>query len=236
MDHLGLVACFCKYLKLAERIDALLPAPGRKVSHGEAIVAMVLNALGFVSRPLHLFPEFFANKPVDLFIRAGLEPDDFNDDCLVRTMDTTYDFGVTELFAGIAIPMLHDCGVPTDIGHLDTSSFSLSGQYEPKEPESREADEGEAASDRHPIHITYGFSNVQRQDLKQAVLSLICTHHSALPMWMEAFDGNSSDKKGFPATISAFCGQLKGAEAPLFIMTARSTQCPTFRTSERCGS
>ena len=34
---------------LAERIDALLPAEGRKVSHGQAIVAVVLNALGFVS-------------------------------------------------------------------------------------------------------------------------------------------------------------------------------------------
>jgi hypothetical protein len=34
LDHLGLVAGMCKKLALAERIDALLPAEGRKVSHG----------------------------------------------------------------------------------------------------------------------------------------------------------------------------------------------------------
>ena len=75
LDHLGLVAGMCQKLALVKRIDALLPAPGRKVSHGEAIVAMVLNALGFVSRPLYLFPEFLANKPVDLLIRSDLVPD-----------------------------------------------------------------------------------------------------------------------------------------------------------------
>jgi transposase len=37
-------------------------------------------------------------------------------------------------------------------------------------------------------------------------------------MWMEALDGNSNDKKSFPATISAFCGQLKSADAPLFVV------------------
>ncbi len=44
----------------------------RKVSVGEAVSAMVLNALGFVSRPLYLTPEFFANKPVDLLSRSHL--------------------------------------------------------------------------------------------------------------------------------------------------------------------
>jgi transposase len=218
LDHLGLVAGMCRKLELAQRIDALLPAEGRKVSHGEAIVAMVLNALGFVSRPLYLFPEFLANKPVDLLIRSELEPSDFNDDCLGRTMDASYDFGVTELFAAVAGPVLQDCGIPTDIGYLDTTSFSFSGQYKPQELEATETVEGEAADDRHPIHITYGFSKDQRQDLKQAVLSLICTHHSTLPMWMEALDGNSSDKKSFPSSISAFCSQLKGANAPLFVV------------------
>ncbi len=48
----------------------------RNVSVGEAIQAMVLNALGFVGRALYLTPEFLRNKPVDLLIRLGLTADD----------------------------------------------------------------------------------------------------------------------------------------------------------------
>ncbi|HID28175.1 MAG TPA: DUF4277 domain-containing protein [Methanosarcinales archaeon] len=30
------------------------------------------NALGFVSRPLYLFPEFMRNKPIELFFRDSM--------------------------------------------------------------------------------------------------------------------------------------------------------------------
>jgi len=38
------------------------------------------NALGFVDRPLYLFPEFMATKPVEILIRGGLKAEDFNED------------------------------------------------------------------------------------------------------------------------------------------------------------
>ena len=56
----------------------------------QAVVAMVLNALGFVDRPLYLFPEFMATKPVEILIREGLKAEDFNDDVLGRTLDKLY--------------------------------------------------------------------------------------------------------------------------------------------------
>ena len=67
LDHLGLVAALCQELGIARMIDALLPkTPPFKVSHGEALVAMIVNGLGFHSSTLHMFPQFFANKPVVL--------------------------------------------------------------------------------------------------------------------------------------------------------------------------
>jgi transposase len=51
------------------------------------IVAMVLNALGFVDRPLYLFPEFMGTKPVELLIGEGLKVEWFNDDVLGRTLE-----------------------------------------------------------------------------------------------------------------------------------------------------
>ena len=55
MDHHGLVAGVCKDLKIAERIDKIIPIdPQRKVSPGQAVVAMILNGLGFTNRRLYL--------------------------------------------------------------------------------------------------------------------------------------------------------------------------------------
>jgi len=210
LDHLGIVAGTCQQFRLAERIDALLPAPDRLVSHGEAAVAMVLNALGFVSRPLYLTPEFFRNKPIDLLIRPGLTPDQLNDDALGRSLDAFYNYGVTELFAALAQGVIDDLGWSDSPAHLDTTSFSFHGHYNSSAPELD-------PDDRHPIHITFGYSKDKRRDLRQAVLSLICEHRAGLPVWLEALDGNSSDSKSFSATLDAFTEQLDG-EPPLMVM------------------
>ena len=76
MDHLGIVAGICKQINLIQIIDESLATPGgRKVSCGQAVQAMVLNALGLTGRALYLMPEYMRNKPVDLlFALAGHGP------------------------------------------------------------------------------------------------------------------------------------------------------------------
>lgn len=69
-------------------IDAVLPKmPPFKVSHGEALAAMIVNGLGFHSCTLHMFPQFFANKPTERLIGTGIRADDLNDDMLDRCLD-----------------------------------------------------------------------------------------------------------------------------------------------------
>jgi len=51
------------------------------------------------------------------------------------------------------------------------------------------------------IELTYGHSKDHRPDLKQAVLSLVVNGPADMPLWMEALDGNSSDKVSFHETI-----------------------------------
>lgn len=83
MDHLGIVAMVCREIDLVGEINRIVGMdPCQKVTCGEAVVAMVLNALGFVDRPLYLFPEFMATKPVELLIRERLKAEYFNDDVL----------------------------------------------------------------------------------------------------------------------------------------------------------
>ena len=91
LDHLGLVAAMCRELQIAQSIDAALPkTSSHHVSHGQALVAMILNGLGFHSRTLHLFPNFFADKPLERLIAPGLRPEHLNDDALGRCLDALF--------------------------------------------------------------------------------------------------------------------------------------------------
>ena len=59
LDHLGIVAGICHEIGLIEQVDQRVAKRDSPVSVGQAVQAMVINALGFVSRPLYLSPEFF---------------------------------------------------------------------------------------------------------------------------------------------------------------------------------
>lgn len=212
IDHLGIVAGICKRINLIQIIDeSILMPTGRKVSCGQAVQAMVLNALGLTGRALYLMPEYMRNKPVDLLIGEGLVADDFNDDTLGRALDEVQQAGVTELFARVASEAVEVFEVETGYAHLDTSSFSLHGAYE-SEVAQRAVDLLEA------VEIRHGYSKEHRPDLKQVVVSLITSQASALPLWLEVLDGNSSDKESFPQTIKAYCRQLQEGKPPWFVM------------------
>ena len=49
--------------------------PQQCVSPGQAVKAMILNALGFVSAPLYLFEQFFVGKATEHLIGEGIEPE-----------------------------------------------------------------------------------------------------------------------------------------------------------------
>ena len=68
LDHLGIVAGTIDEIGLVEKIDALIPpVPQRLVSCGNAVKAMILNALGFVSRPLYIRYSSFLEREFSQF-------------------------------------------------------------------------------------------------------------------------------------------------------------------------
>lgn len=206
IDHLGIVAGISRGIGLVEMIDEKVGATQRKVSCGEAVLAMVLNALGFSGRALYLMPDYMKNKPIDLLIRPGLTADDFNDDTLGRTLDDLYACGVTEIFAAVASHALSVYGIEHQFVHLDSSSLHLHGQYAVE------------TSDEAMISITHGYSRDHRPDLKQVVVQLITSHKSNLPVWLEALSGNRSDKASFPESVKAYCAHLADGKRPYFVM------------------
>src|SRR5271157_3290831 len=211
IDHLGIVAGICREIGLIQQVDARVKTSERKVSCGQAVQALVLNALGFTSRALYLVPDYMKNRPVDLLVGEGLSADDLNDDTLGRGLEDLYEAGVTEVFAGVASHALKVYGIEHRFVHLDSSTLHVHGEYE-----GWEAEEGDA--DRRMITITEGYSKDHRPDLKQAVVSLITTQAAAIPTWLEALDGDSSDRVSFPKTVQAYCRSLGEAEQPYYVM------------------
>ena len=160
LDHLGVVASVIKDLGLIEMIDArLLLHDQEEITAGEAVAGMILNGLGFSHRPLSLTPQFFANKPLDLLFHEGVRAEMFNRFKLGRTLDEVHAYGCDLLFSELALAVCAQEGIDERFNHLDTTSFSLTGDYVPD-------------SDEHAIAITHGYSKDHRPDLKQAVLEL----------------------------------------------------------------
>src|SRR5438105_809234 len=221
LDHLGIVAGVCQEIGLAAWLDAQDPGNRQQVSVGTATVAMILNGLGFSNRQLYLVPQFFANKPVEHLLGAGIKAEMLNDDCLGRTLDWLYAHDPTKLFAGIASQARQVFGISVRQVHVDTTSFSVSGAYssigeQAQEPgKSAEALEAETAL----IAITYGYSRDHREDLKQWMLALATTHDGDVPLFLQPLDGNSSDKVSLLAAISTILTQLReaGEEASVYV-------------------
>jgi len=199
LDHLGIVAGVCQEAGIAEWLEKQAGDSRRSVSVGKATVAMVLNGLGFSNRQLYLVPQYFENKPVEHLLGEGITADMLNDDCLGRTLDWLYEHDVTTLFAGLALQARRRFGIAAHHLHIDTTSFSVSGEYASTEEE----------GDPVPIAITYGYSRDHREDLKQWMLALATTHDGDIPLFLRPLDGNSSDKEQLSAAVREVMTQLR---------------------------
>ena len=136
LDHLGIIAGTIKDLKIIEMIDARIRSNDQEeITCGEAIAGMVINGLGFSQRPMSLTPQFFENKPLCLLFREGVEPEHFNRFKLGRSLDDLYHYGANTLFTELALDICRQEGVDLRFNHLDTTSFTVTGDYQPSTDE-----------------------------------------------------------------------------------------------------
>jgi transposase len=206
LDHLGLVTSVIKDLGLIDMIDArLVPDEQEAITPGEAMAGMILNGLGFANRPLSLTPQFFANKPLDLLFREGVRAEMFNRFKLGRTLDEVYAYGCDLLFSELALAVCTQEGLDQRFNHLDTTSFSLSGDYIPD-------------SDEQAITITHGYSKDHRPDLKQAVLELMVSQDGGIPLVSKSWDGNASDTHIFQQRAETLLATFQDSPTPRYLV------------------
>lgn len=206
VDHHGIVMGVIKDLGLVEQINLHLGiSPDEKITAGEAVAGMIVNGLGFTDRPMTLTPQFFSNCPLEILFRDGVQSDDFNRFKLGRTLDRICAFGCDAWFALLAQSVCKKEGIDTRFCHLDTTSFSLTGEYY-------------ADSDEHEILITHGYSKDHRPDLKQTVLELLVSRDGGIPLISKVWDGNTSDNEVFRRRAQALVDSLEASDSPTYVI------------------
>jgi len=196
INHLGIIAGIIDELGIEEIINQEIGVfKGEIVTSGQIVKAIILNGLGFVSRPLYLFPQFFLDKPVEHLIGKGILAEHLNDYKIGRTMDLLYAKGLSNIFLLLALNAVEKYQIKTDYSHLDATSISLQGEYKRKEKMAVEGDKN--LEKEVPINITYGYSRDHRPDLKQFILDLIVSGDGDIPLFLRVANGNESDKAVF---------------------------------------
>jgi len=206
LDHHGIVAGIIDELKIVEIIDEHIEADDQEdVTTGEAVKAMIINGLGFSNRPLVLTPQFFENLPMSALFRDGVKASHFNRYKLGRSLDKVFDYGCNLLFSVVASFGCRQEKVDQRFNSLDSTSFSLSGDYSIEE-------------DKNTINITHGHSKDHRPDLKQVMLELMVSQDGGVPFVSQSWDGNGSDNVIFEKRAAALIDEFKASEAPRYLV------------------
>ena len=220
LDHLGIIAGIVDDIGIVEIIDRELGKhPQEKVSAGQAVKAMILNCMGFLTSPLYLFSEFFAGKATEHLIGEGVTAEHLNESRLGRVMDQLYEYGITLMFVKIASEMSKKFGISTNHAHLDGTSIAVHGKYETVEGREESIVENESGEPL-AIAITQGYSRDHRPDLKQFTWHLMTSEEEGIPLYMNVGDGNKTDQSAFPEVIKAFRSEWEGEQPELYVMDA----------------
>ena len=206
LDNLGIVMGTFREFGLIDLIDQKLGKNDQNIiSSGEAVAAMVMNGLGFMSRPLSLSPQFFQTKALDVLFARAVNPEELNRHRLGRVLDDIHAYGCELLFSEIASHVCKKTAVDEKFTSLDTTSFSVSGEYD-------------VDTDENEITITHGYSKDHRPDLKQAVLELVTSQDGGIPLMMKCFDGHVSDNKIFTERCKKLLHSFKCSESPRYLV------------------
>ena len=200
LNHHGIVACVCKELGIRDLVDELIPTGNRKnLSYGQLLEGMIVNGLGFTTKPLYLTPLFFEDTAVDVLFGKEVSAKDFSDDALGRCLDKIYEVGAEALFSKIAFKVCKEYCVDKRFQHLDTSVMQLEGSY-----------------DTATELIRFGRPKNGKSDCKQFLISLMVSNDSGVPLLADVLPGNKSDQKHFKEVLKRLSKSMKGSDEDIY--------------------
>ena len=213
LEHWGLMASVIKDIGLMDMIDGrLVPDEQERLTPGAAVAGMILKGLGFATRPLSFTPPFFANTPLDLLVREGIDATMCNRCKLGRTLEEASAYGCDLLCEALAGALWAHEGIARRFHHLDTTSFALTGASVPDR-------------DAHAMHMTHGDSTDHRPDLQQAVLALLVSQDGGVPCVSKSWEGHPSDTQVCQQRAAALRRAVKDTPTPRSLVADATRSC-----------
>ncbi len=199
LHHYGLIAGICDEIMVEADINKLTGSDlQRKISIGTCVKAMIINGMGYTTRPMYLAHQFFNTKPIEHLLGEGIIADDLNDDTLGRALDRLYENDCTKIFSHIALNAAKQQNVNRKFRHLDTTNLQVHGEYE---------DEDKAMQ-----FISFGYAKQGRVDLKQFLISMMVSNDGGIPLYAQAIPGNTSDSVHFREVLKMMQSNIKDNE------------------------
>jgi len=202
LEHLGVIAAIVTGMGIVDLVNERLPKlRHHKLTHGDVVLAIILNGLGFTQRRLYLFPAYFENKAVRRLFGKDIAAKDFTDDVVGRTLDAIKEYGPEKLFQEIISQVFLKNKLGYHRVHLDTTNFSVHGAYH-------------TISDKATITLEKGYPKDGRWELNRFGIGLI-VNQIGVPLFMQLLSGSDNDKVVLPEMLDRFRSQIEFSE-PLY--------------------
>jgi uncharacterized protein DUF4277 len=202
LDHFGLMASVIKAVGRISLIDArLVPDTHAALTPGEAVAGMLLTGVGVAHRPRSVTPQFFANTPLDLRLRAGGAAQMCKRCTLGRTLAEVQVYGGARWCRALALAGCAHEGIAPRFPHLDPTSFSLRGASVP-------------ARDAQAMRLPSGYAKDHRPEVTQAVLERLGAQEGGGPLVRTRWDGQASATEMFQERAQALRQALARAPTP----------------------
>lgn len=103
LDHIGVASDVIDELNLVKIIDSIIPKKSShyRITHGQAVKAIILSGLGFQERRLYSIDRFFKYRPVETIFGREITWDCFSDDTIGETLDRIHEYGVDKFFSSV---------------------------------------------------------------------------------------------------------------------------------------
>ena len=169
------IGCLPMIQQIVERIDLVgkLEAVLKNKDYVDTLLILLNNIL--IDREALYAVKDWA-KQYDLRLSSGAE---VGDDRLGRALERLFAADRSTLQTQVVLSLIKEFDLKMDQIHSDTTSVSVSGNY----------DKQSAGA----VQLKRGHSKDHRPDLKQLVYSLCVTRDGAVPIHFKTYDGNRTD-------------------------------------------
>lgn len=168
--------------------------PRAKLSTGTLAMAFIMNILNQRTPLLHV-AESFKNVDCEVLFGPGITNEDLTEARLGTALDDLSEIDQRKLFSRIALHGLHIHGVPVKTTHIDTTNFSVHGEYD--SPPDGDFD------------VTFGNSKDKRKGLKLIGLG-VAIQQDLLPVIGQGLSGNGSDTVWFREALDEMADLFTG--------------------------